>query len=91
MIDHLIDGSNLRAAGIALIVGLALAALVSMISGCSPQQSSQLYPLMGVVSQVEGMGSQAASLYQMQQQAEFQREQQQLQLDQLRQQPTSSE
>jgi hypothetical protein len=84
MIDHLVDRGNLRDAGIALVIGLALAAYVGMASGCGAQQSAQLYPLMGVVSQVEGMGSQAASLYQMQQQAQFQKDQQQLQLDQMR-------
>ena len=39
MIDHLVDRGNLNDLGIALIVGLALAALVG--SGCSPQQTGE--------------------------------------------------
>ena len=42
MTDHLVDRGNLREVGIAIIVGRALAALVGMVSGCSPQQSAQL-------------------------------------------------
>jgi hypothetical protein len=56
IIDHLVDGGNLRDAGITFVIGLALGALVGALSGCGPQQSSQLYPLVGVVSQVEGDG-----------------------------------
>lgn len=85
MTDHLIDSGNLKDLGIALIVGLALAALVAMVSGCSPQQMGSTMPLMSMGT---SMTSQAASLLfeqqQMEQQAAMQRQQQQLQLEQLR-------
>jgi hypothetical protein len=81
MTDHLVERGNLKDVSIALVVGLALAALVGMASGCSPQQSAQLYPMMGIG---ESVTSQAASLWQMEQQAQFQKQQQELQLEQLR-------
>jgi hypothetical protein len=82
MTDHLVERGNLRDASIALVIGLGLTALVGLASGCTPQQSAQLYPMMGVASQVEGMGSQASNLYfqqqNMQRQAELQRQQEYL-------------
>ena len=85
MTDHLVERSNLRDAGIAVVIGLGLAALVGMASGCSPQQSASLMPMMGMGTSI---ASQASSLYfqqqQTQQQADLQRQQEQIQLEQLR-------
>jgi large-conductance mechanosensitive channel len=37
MHDHVIERANLRDLAIALVIGLALAALVGTVSGCNPQ------------------------------------------------------
>jgi hypothetical protein len=79
MTDHLVDRGNLREVGIAIIVGLALAALVGMASGCGPQQSASVMPMMDIGN---SMASQAMNLYlqqqNMQRQADLQRQQEYL-------------
>jgi hypothetical protein len=47
MVDHLVDGGNIRDVLYVLVLGGFLAPLAWSVSGCSPQQSAQLYPLIG--------------------------------------------
>jgi hypothetical protein len=46
--DHLVERGNLRDAVIGLIVGLALAGLVGMVSGCTPQRSANLMAMISM-------------------------------------------
>lgn len=75
------DMEHIKAALIAAAIGL----LVYFLCGCTPQQSASYMPLM---SYGTSMSSQAANLYfeqqRMQQQAELQRQQNELQLQELR-------
>jgi hypothetical protein len=77
MIDHLHSG-NLKDAGIALIVGLALAAFVGTISGCSPSSSAQLYQGQGLLMSGIGVAQQLSAM-------QMERQQQELELQQLQQ------
>jgi NADH:ubiquinone oxidoreductase subunit B-like Fe-S oxidoreductase len=81
MNDHLVDGGNLRDVLYAVMLVGFLALLTWSVSGCTPQQSAQLYPMIGMGTSIT---SQAESLWQMQQQAQFQKQQQELQLEQMR-------
>jgi hypothetical protein len=71
-----LNRENLRDA----LIAKGIALLVGFLSGCTPQQSASLMPM---VSMGSSMSTQAANLYfeqqRMQQQAELQRQQQELQ------------